>query len=224
MIIQTTNLRKIYTMGDSEVRALDGVDLSVGEGELIAITGPSGSGKSTLMHILGCLDSPDEGSYRLDGLDVSSLTGDALADVRNNRIGFVFQSFNLLPRLSAIDNVALPLVYNREKNELDHTALALKALQRVGLGDRGHHLPNQMSGGQRQRVAIARALVTAPAIILADEPTGNLDSKTGKEILNLFLDLHEEGKTILIVTHDSSVAGMCKRQVLMRDGRPERVN
>ena len=224
MIIQTDGLKKIYTMGDSEVRALDGVDISVEKGELIAITGPSGSGKSTLMHILGCLDSPDEGTYHLDGLDVSSLSGDSLAEVRNGKIGFVFQSFNLLPRLTALDNVALPLVYNRNRAQEDHVGLALSALERVGLGERFHHLPNQMSGGQRQRVAIARALVTEPSIILADEPTGNLDSKTGEEILTLFKDLHKEGKTILIVTHDSSVAAVCQRQIFMRDGRPEEVN
>lgn len=224
MIIQTTALKKIYTMGDTEVRALDGVDISINEGELIAITGQSGSGKSTLMHILGCLDSPDEGSYHLDGLDVSSLSEDDLAEVRSGKIGFVFQSFNLLPRLSVVENVALPLVYDRSKSQEDHRAMALVALERVGLKDRAHHLPNQISGGQRQRVAIARALVTCPSIILADEPTGNLDSKTGKEILNLFGELHKEGKTILMVTHDSYIASLCERQIYMRDGRPERMN
>jgi putative ABC transport system ATP-binding protein len=224
MIIKTEGIKKIYKMGDTEVRALNGVDISVNEGELIAITGPSGSGKSTLMHILGCLDSPDVGSYHLDGKDVSSLSEDSLAAVRNGKIGFVFQSFNLLPRLSALKNVALPLVYDRSKSLDDHDGMAMRALERVGLADRFHHFPNQMSGGQRQRVAIARALVTAPAIILADEPTGNLDTKTGKEILDLFKDLHDEGKTIIIVTHDSFVASLCDRQIFMRDGRPERMN
>ena len=224
MIIETIDLHKSYTMGTSIVHALAGADISVDEGELVAITGPSGSGKSTLMHILGCLDSPDEGIYRLDDQDVSSLSSDALAEVRNEKIGFVFQSFNLLPRLTALDNVALPLLYNRHRAYQDAIEPALVALERVGIRGRAHHLPNQLSGGQRQRVAVARALVTSPAIILADEPTGNLDSKTGKEILSLFIDLHREGRTIVIVTHDSSVAAMCQRQIFMCDGRPRGVN
>ena len=224
MIIETIDLHKSYTMGSSIVHALAGADISVDEGELVAIRGPSGSGKSTLMHILGCLDSPDSGMYRLDDQDVSSLTSDALAQVRNEKIGFVFQSFNLLPRLTALDNVALPLLYGRRNGYQEAMKPALLALERVGLQGRSHHLPNQLSGGQRQRVAIARALVTSPSIILADEPTGNLDSKTGKEILSLFLDLHQEGRTILIVTHDSSVAALCQRQIFMSDGRPRGVN
>ena len=183
---------------------------------MVAITGPSGSGKSTLMHILGCLDRPDEGRYLLAGEDVSRMSRDRLAEVRNRRIGFVFQTFNLLPRMSALENVELPLLY---AGRTDTREIARAALERVGLGDRLRHEPNQLSGGQRQRVAIARALVTDPALLLADEPTGNLDSRTGEEILALFKALNREGHTIVIVTHDPAIAAFCDRQVRLRDGR-----
>jgi putative ABC transport system ATP-binding protein len=215
-LIELKDLHKTYELGDTVVRALDGVDIAIDEGDLVAITGPSGSGKSTLMHILGCLDRPDKGSYILSGEDVSSLDKDSLARVRNRRIGFVFQSFNLLPRLSAIENVELPLLY-MGKN--DARPLAQAALETVGLGDRVSHDPTQLSGGQRQRVAVARAIVTNPDIILADEPTGNLDSKTGIEILELFSTLHKEGRTIIMVTHDTSVANFCRRRIRMLDGK-----
>ncbi|HTL52900.1 MAG TPA: ABC transporter ATP-binding protein [Planctomycetota bacterium] len=215
-MIQTRNLRKTYQLGETTVRALDGVDIAIPKGEMVAITGPSGSGKSTLMHLIGCLDTPDEGEYFLDGENVAHLSKDRLAGIRNRKIGFVFQSFNLLARLSALENVALPLMY-----AADHHAdeRARKALAIVGLSDRLHHEPPQMSGGQRQRVAIARAIVTDPAIILADEPTGNLDSKTGDEILALFQELHKQGRTVIVVTHDGSVAGHCERQIHIRDGK-----
>ena len=216
MMIETRGLRKTYRLGEATVRALDGVDMDIGEGEMVAITGPSGSGKSTLMHILGCLDSPDGGSYSLAGEDVSALDKDRLAAIRNRRIGFVFQSFNLLSRLSSLENVELPLLYSGGGIARD---LASKALQTVGLGDRMLHEPNQLSGGQRQRVAVARAIVTDPAIILADEPTGNLDSRTGEEILALFRELNDQGRTIIMVTHDANVAGHCRRRIQMMDGR-----
>jgi len=215
-LLQTIGLKKTYRLGDTEVQALAGVDIAIEEGEMVAITGPSGSGKSTLMHLLGCLDSPDDGQYLLAGEDVSRMHKDALARVRNRRIGFVFQSFNLLPRLSALENVELPLLYGGQP---DAKAMARTALERVGLGNRMGHEPNQLSGGQRQRVAVARAIVTNPAIILADEPTGNLDSRTGQEILGLFKALHDEGHTIIMVTHDPDVAAFCQRQIRMLDGR-----
>ena len=214
-IIETRQLKKTYLLGETEVHALAGVDVDITNGELLAITGPSGSGKSTLMHILGCLDRPDSGSYILSGEDVSSLDKDSLARIRNKRIGFVFQNFNLLPRLSALENVELPLLYSAAR---DASEKAAQALEKVGLGDRMDHEPNQLSGGQRQRVAIARAIVTDPTILLADEPTGNLDSRTGKEILELFHQLHGEGRTIIMVTHDGQVASECKRQIKMCDG------
>ena len=214
-IIETRQLRKTYLLGETEVHALAGVNVDITDGELVAITGPSGSGKSTLMHILGCLDRPDSGNYILSGEDVSSLDKDSLARIRNKRIGFVFQNFNLLPRLSALENVELPLLYSAAVDASDKAALAL---EKVGLGDRMDHEPNQLSGGQRQRVAIARAIVTDPTILLADEPTGNLDSRTGKEILELFHELHKEGRTIIMVTHDGQVANECDRQIKMRDG------
>jgi putative ABC transport system ATP-binding protein len=216
MIIETIDLRKTYDLGETKVNALCGVSVSVNEGELVAITGPSGSGKSTFMHILGCLDSPDGGQYFLAGEDISRLSKDALAGIRNRRIGFVFQSFNLLPRISAVENVELPLLYSGKHGT---RALARRALETVGLGDRMKHEPNQLSGGERQRVAIARALVTDPSIILADEPTGNLDSKTGEEIIGLFTKLNSEGRTIILVTHDQKVAQKCGRQIRMLDGR-----
>jgi putative ABC transport system ATP-binding protein len=215
-IIAAEGLFKRYELGGETVTALDGVDLTVGAGEMVSITGPSGSGKSTLMHIIGCLDRPDEGVYRLAGEDVSRMSRDRLAEVRNRRIGFIFQTFNLLPRMSSLENVELPLLYGGQE---DSRAKAAAALERVGLGERMGHEPNQLSGGQRQRVAIARALVMNPALLLADEPTGNLDSRTGQEILALFRALHGEGHTIMIVTHDPSVASCCGRQVRLRDGR-----
>ena len=215
-IIAAERLFKRYELGGETVTALDGVDLTVGAGEMVSITGPSGSGKSTLMHIIGCLDRPDEGIYRLAGEDVSRMSRDRLAEVRNRRIGFIFQTFNLLPRMSSLENVELPLLYGGQD---DSRAKAAAALERVGLADRMRHEPNQLSGGQRQRVAIARALVMDPALLLADEPTGNLDSRTGQEILGLFRLLHREGHTIMIVTHDPSVASCCGRQVRLRDGR-----
>jgi putative ABC transport system ATP-binding protein len=216
MMIETHSLRKTYQLGGSIVRALDGVDINVGEGEMVAITGPSGSGKSTLMHIIGCLDTPDEGEYLLAGENIAHLSKDRLAGIRNQRIGFVFQFFNLLPRLSALENVELPLLYAGRR---DAKEVAARALEVVGLADRISHEPNKLSGGQRQRVAIARAIVTDPAIILADEPTGNLDTKTGDEILTLFKRLNVDGRTVIVVTHDDYVAGYCGRQMRMRDGR-----
>ncbi len=216
MIIEMRDLRKTYQLGATTVCALDGVDIEVAEAEMVAITGPSGSGKSTLMHIIGCLDRPDQGEYRLAGEDVSRLSKDRLAGIRNRRIGFVFQSFNLLPRLSALENVEMPLLYAGRR---DARARAGEALETVGLSDRMAHEPNQLSGGQRQRVAIARALVTDPAILLADEPTGNLDSNTGKEILAMFQQLNAQGRTIVVVTHDQSVARHCSRQIRLRDGK-----
>jgi putative ABC transport system ATP-binding protein len=214
-MIEAVDLIKTYNLGGQIVRALDGVSLRIDDGELLAITGASGSGKSTLMNILGCLDRPDSGRYTLGGDDVSLLSSDRLAEIRNKHIGFVFQSFNLLPRMSARENVELPLLYqgNHEARQR-----AEEALTTVGLGDRMHHEPNQLSGGQRQRVAVARAIVTNPSMILADEPTGNLDSKTGVEILALFRNLNEQGRTIVIVTHDSDVASHCRREIAMRDG------
>ncbi len=218
LVIEAQKLTKVYTSGANEVRALQGVDLQAAPGEMLAIMGASGSGKSTLMNILGCLDVPTAGSYRLDGTEVSGLDRNALADIRNRRIGFVFQGFNLLPRTSALDNVELPLLYDRSDRSLDTQALAAASLGRVGLGDRGHHEPNELSGGQQQRVAIARALVTQPAILLADEPTGNLDSRTTLEVMSLFQEINEQGVTILLVTHEEDVASYCKRVVELRDG------
>jgi putative ABC transport system ATP-binding protein len=216
VIIAARDIHKWYQLGTTTVRALDGVDISIKEGEMIAIIGASGSGKSTLMHILGCLDRPDKGSYRLAGEDVGQLADDRLADIRNQRIGFVFQSFNLLARLSALENVELPLLYAGGK---DAREKALHAIDIVGLSDRMYHEPNQLSGGQRQRVAVARAIVTDPVIILADEPTGNLDTRTGEDILCLFQTLNEQGRTVIVVTHDEYVAGHCSRQIHMRDGK-----
>jgi putative ABC transport system ATP-binding protein len=215
-MIKTEGLRKTYHLGETIVHALDGVDISVEEGQMVAITGPSGSGKSTLMHILGCLDTVDGGSYWLAGEDVAKISKDKLAGIRNKRIGFVFQSFNLLPRLSSLENVELPLLYAGVADAKERSA---EALGIVGLGDRLEHEPNQLSGGQRQRVAVARAIVTNPAIILADEPTGNLDSKTGDEILKLFQELNDSGRTVILVTHDDYVADHCRRQIHIRDGK-----
>lgn len=216
MIIELHNVKKTYTLGNTLVKALDGISLGIEEGEMVAITGPSGSGKSTLMHILGCLDTPDSGEYMLNGENVAGLSGDRLAEIRNTRIGFVFQTFNLLPRLSALENVELPLLYARRHNAKEQAAEALRI---VGLTDRSHHEPNQLSGGQRQRVAIARAIVTNPAMILADEPTGNLDSRTGEEIMALFESLNQQGRTIVVVTHEPDIAGRCQRAIHIRDGQ-----
>jgi putative ABC transport system ATP-binding protein len=214
-MIQANHLQKSYELGGQTVHALADVSLHIAPGEMVAIRGPSGSGKSTLMNILGCLDRPDSGHYVLAGDDVSTLNDDELADVRNRRIGFVFQTFNLLPRMSALENVELPIQY-AGGHEARHRAL--RALANVGLADRTHHEPNQLSGGQRQRVAIARALVNDPAIILADEPTGALDTRTGIEVLALLTELNKQGRTIIIVTHDLNVARHCPREIYLMDG------
>jgi putative ABC transport system ATP-binding protein len=213
-------LCRTYRMGDHSIHALDGIDLTVRRGEFVAIMGPSGSGKSTMLNVLGCLDTPSAGCYRLAGREVGALDDDALAAIRNREIGFVFQDFNLLPRLTALENVVLPLAYGRSA-PADRTARASSLLDRVGLADRTDHRPDQLSGGQRQRVAIARALAAGPAILLADEPTGNLDSTTSSEIMALFCTLHREGHTIVMVTHDPEIAAISRRIVTMKDGRIE---
>jgi putative ABC transport system ATP-binding protein len=218
-VIQTNQLVKTYVSGTNEVHALRGIDLTIGKGELVAIMGTSGSGKSTLMNLLGCLDSPTSGSYELDGVHVESLDKNALAAIRNEKLGFVFQGFNLLPRTTAVDNVELPLLYDRRGKKRDTRALAVAALERVGLGKRLDHQPSELSGGQQQRVAIARALVTSPALVLADEPTGNLDTRTTIEVMSLFQELNDEGATIVLVTHEPEVAVYAKRIVEVRDGR-----
>ena len=215
-MIEVERLFKTYQMGSQKVSALDGVDFRIEKGEFVAIMGPSGSGKSTLMNLLGCLDLPSSGIYRLENLDIQHLKSNQLAEVRNRRIGFVFQSFNLLPRATALENTELPLLYGRVPKS---TEIAFQALERVGLAHRAKHKPTELSGGERQRVAIARALVNSPAIILADEPTGNLDSTTGKEILNLFLELNQEGVTLILVTHEQKIAEQAKRIMQMRDGK-----
>ncbi|MEZ8626465.1 ABC transporter ATP-binding protein [Vibrio splendidus] len=217
-LVELSNIGKHYSNGDTEIRALDGVDLSIEKGEFLSILGPSGSGKSTLMNMLGCLDKPTEGEYQLDGKNVAALSANELAGIRNQKIGFVFQSFNLLEYASALDNVALPLVYSGIKAK-ERCKRAAVLLEQVGLGDRLDHKPNQLSGGQKQRVAIARALVNDPQIILADEPTGALDSKSGAEIEALFNQLHAEGRTLIIVTHDNSLAERTKRIVTIKDGK-----
>ena len=218
-VIDISGVKKVYTMGTNKVYALRGVDLKVTPGEMIAVMGSSGSGKSTLMNILGCLDVPTEGTYSLDGIKVNGMSKNQLADLRNQKLGFVFQGFNLLPRTSAIDNVELPLLYDRSGRKLDTRQLAKEALERVGLGDRLDHQPSELSGGQQQRVAIARALVTQPKLLLADEPTGNLDSRTSVEVMALFQELNEQGITVLLVTHEPDVAQYAKRIVEVRDGR-----
>jgi len=219
-IIRIEGLTKHYRIGDEVIKALNGVDLSIRKNEYVALMGPSGSGKSTIMNIIGCLDTPTSGSYFLNGPDVAQLSDNELAEIRNKEIGFVFQTFNLLPRYSALDNVALPLVYAGVPKE-ERQERAKQALISVGLGDRLHHKPNELSGGQRQRVAVARALVNRPSIILADEPTGNLDTKTSHEIMGLFDDIHAAGNTIVIVTHEEDIARMARRIVRMRDGKVE---
>lgn len=216
-IIQVTDLKKIYQMGNTEVKALNGVSFEVLENEYIAIMGPSGSGKSTLMNLIGCLDTPTSGTYILNDQDVSELEDAELAEVRNREIGFVFQTFNLLPRTDCMSNVELPLIYSGVKTA-ERRDRAAKTLTRVGLGDRLDHKPNELSGGQRQRVAIARALVNNPTILLADEPTGNLDTKTGEEIMMLFEELYRMGNTILVVTHEDEIADHARRIIRLRDG------
>jgi putative ABC transport system ATP-binding protein len=218
-LIDIKDVTKTYQMGaETTVRALDGVSVAIEAGDYVAIMGPSGSGKSTLMNLIGCLDTPSSGSYQLNGREIASMGDDELAQIRNKEIGFIFQTFNLLPRADAVQNVELPLVYSglprRERKER-----AIKALESVGLGERKHHRPNEMSGGQRQRVAIARALVNGPSILLADEPTGNLDSKTGEEILALMDDLHAKGNTIILVTHEDELAQHAARVIRLRDGK-----
>jgi len=216
-VIDVRELKKIYHIGDIEVPALRGVNIQVQKGEVVAVMGPSGSGKSTLMNLIGCLDSPSEGTYVLDGLKVSDLRDDQLAEVRNKKIGFVFQKYNLLPRVSALENVELPMHYSDQNSKMHERAS--DALKAVGLEDRMHHKPNELSGGQQQRVAIARAIVNDPAIILADEPTGNLDSRAGKEIMDLLLGLNRErGTTLIIVTHDLDVSSLAQRVIRLRDG------
>ena len=217
VVIKTEGLAKVYEMGAEQVHALSGVDLEIRKGEYVAIMGPSGSGKSTLMNLIGCLDSPSSGKYWLAGRLVSELDDDELAYIRNKEIGFVFQTFNLLPRATALHNVELPLIYNGTPAE-ERIEKAKKALERVDLTSRMSHKPNELSGGQRQRVAIARALVNSPSIVLADEPTGNLDSKTGEEIMALFEDLYQRGNTIILVTHERDIAAHARRTVHLRDG------
>ncbi|MBI3218076.1 MAG: ABC transporter ATP-binding protein [Bacteroidetes bacterium] len=216
-MIETHEISKVYKMGNNIVNALQSISISIDKGEYVAFMGPSGSGKSTLMNIVGCLDSPTNGRYRLNNQEVGEMTENELAMIRNKEIGFVFQTFNLLPRASALENVALPLIYaGYSKDEREEMAMA--ALESVNLADRYHHKPNELSGGQRQRVAIARALVNNPSIILADEPTGNLDTKTSYDIMNLFQDLHDKGNTIILVTHEDDIAHYSHRIIRLRDG------
>ena len=217
-VIRTAGLTKVYTTGEVQVQALAGVDLGVERGDFAAIMGASGSGKSTLMNILGCLDYPTRGEYLLDGVKINTLDRNQLAAIRNQKIGFVFQGFNLLTRTSALENVELPMLYSRNHREQSSRELASAALERVGLSDRMHHHPNQLSGGQQQRVAIARALVNQPALLLADEPTGNLDTRTSLEIMHLFTELNQQGMTIVLITHERDIAEYARRIIEMRDG------
>ncbi len=216
-VIQIRDLKKIYQMGQTQVKALNGVSFDINKNEYIAVMGPSGSGKSTLMNMIGCLDTPTEGTYILNGNNVSELNDAELADARNREIGFVFQTFNLLPRTDCLSNVELPLIYSGVKSS-ERKKRAVETLEKVGLGDRLDHKPNELSGGQRQRVAIARALVNNPSILLADEPTGNLDTKTGEEIMNLFEELYRAGNTIILVTHENDIAEHARRIIRLRDG------
>lgn len=217
-LIEIKDVYKIYNPGENEVRALDGVSLSIDEGEFVAIIGQSGSGKSTLMNTLGLLDRPTSGEYFLSGRDVSTLTDDEQSEIRNKQIGFIFQGFNLIPSLTAVDNVELPLVYRGMKKE-ERNKLSLEALERVGLGQRLHHRPSQMSGGQQQRVAIARAVAAKPPVILADEPTGNLDSSSGREVMRILHELSDEGRTIILITHDNEIAEEANRIIRIQDGK-----
>lgn len=224
VIIEIRNLRKDYHVGEVTVHALRGVDLKITEGEFVAIMGASGSGKSTMLNILGCLDKPSSGDYLLDGINVATMEKDAIAKLRNSKLGFVFQAYNLLARTTALENVELPLFYNPKIRSKDRKEAALLALEAVGLKDRMHHMPNQLSGGQQQRVAIARSLVNNPVLILADEPTGNLDTRTSFEIMDLFQDLNEKGRTIVYVTHEPDIAKFATRNVMFRDGKISREN
>ena len=219
-LIHIENMKKIYNPGENEVRALDGIDLDIEKGDLVAIVGRSGSGKSTLMNMLGCLDTPTSGKYVLDGQDVASMTDNQLADVRNKEIGFIFQGFNLISNLDAVENVELPLVY-RGVSKNERKQLAMEALKSVGLEDRMKHKPNEMSGGQQQRVAVARAVAAKPPIILADEPTGNLDTKSTQEIMEILKELHRSGRTVIIITHDEEIASQAHRVIRILDGRIE---
>ena len=219
-MIEVEAVHRRYPMNGEVVHALAGIDLSIGSGEFVAVTGPSGSGKSSLLNLLGCLDRPDAGRYRLEGQDVSQLDDEATSDIRNRRIGFVFQSFHLLPRLTVLENVMLPLRFSRTPN-VQALAHAESLLARVGLSDRQNHRPNQLSGGQMQRAAIARALLMRPALLLADEPTGNLDSKSADDVLDLFQDVHASGQTVVLVTHDADVAARAQRRIRLHDGKVE---
>lgn len=219
-LIHIENMKKIYNPGENEVRALDGIDLDIEKGDLVAIVGHSGSGKSTLMNMLGCLDTPTSGKYVLDGQDVASMTDNQLADVRNKEIGFIFQGFNLISNLDAVGNVELPLVY-RGVSKNERKQLAMEALKSVGLEDRMKHKPNEMSGGQQQRVAVARAVAAKPPIIIADEPTGNLDTKSTQEIMEILKELHRSGRTVIIITHDEEIASQAHRVIRILDGRIE---
>ena len=223
-IIEIQSLRKDYHIGEVTVHALRGVDLKITAGEFVAIMGASGSGKSTMLNILGCLDKPTSGQYLLDGINVATMEKDAIARLRNQKLGFVFQAYNLLARTTALENVELPLFYNPKLRSKDRKEAALRALEAVGLSDRMHHMPNQLSGGQQQRVAIARSLVNDPVLILADEPTGNLDTRTSFEIMELFQELNEKGRTIVYVTHEQDIAKFATRNVMFRDGKISREN
>lgn len=219
-VIKIEGIKKIYTLGTQTVKALDGVSISINRNEYVAIMGPSGSGKSTLMNILGCLDTPTEGNYLLNGTNVSNMDDNELSEVRNREIGFIFQSFNLLPRYNAMENVALPLIYSGIPRS-EREQRAVEALNNVGLGDRTEHRPSELSGGQRQRVAIARALINKPSIVLADEPTGNLDTKTSIDIMQLFEQIYKSGNTVIIVTHEEDIANYARRIIRLRDGKIE---